>query len=60
MDKRFIARLVMGPMIILGVWFAFQREDFIGVWKPLALYLALAAVAVLIRWRLGQHSPASR
>jgi hypothetical protein len=48
----------MGPMIILGVWFAFQREDFIGVWKPLALYLGLAAVAVLIRWKLGSRQNA--
>ena len=54
MDRRFVARLVMGPMIILAVWFAFQRQDFVQVWKPLALYLGLAAVAVALRYVLGK------
>ncbi len=59
MDRRFVARLVMGPMIILGVWFAFQREDLLQVWKPLALYAALAVVALVVRWKLGRASPSS-
>ena len=47
--------LVMGPMIIVAVWFAFQRNDFVQVWKPLALYLGLAAVAVAVRYALGRR-----
>ncbi len=57
--RRSAARLFIGAFAIVAVFFAFQRERFGEVWKPLLLYSALAVPAFIVLSRLRRRAPGS-
>ena len=52
MNRQLAARLVLGAFAIVAVFFGFQRESFVDVWKPLLLYAVLAVPAYVVLAKL--------
>jgi hypothetical protein len=59
-NRALAARLVLGAFVIVAVFFAFQRDHFVDVWKPLTLYCALGVPAFIALKRMRDKQAAQR